>query len=122
MNRLATGRSQRQGLPSVRLARAITCSTAGAPARKVLARTVNSDGFGMVEDGEMLQRVLPCVSTPAQSRSAAHATKCQFITIPWGNPREAKPNPRVRSKPSLEHSTAEVYDSSLPVCPFPLGT
>src|SRR5947208_3637634 len=61
----------------------------------------------MRDDGEMLQRVLPCVSTPAQSRSAAHATKCQFITIPWGNPREAKPNPRVRSKPSLEHSTAE---------------
>jgi hypothetical protein len=32
--------------------------------------------------------------------------KSQFLTFPWGNPREAKPSPKARSQPSLEHSTA----------------
>src|SRR5882672_5975244 len=43
--------------------------------------------------GRTLQRVSPCVSFSALERSGAHATDCQFFTLPWGNPREAEPSP-----------------------------
>jgi hypothetical protein len=53
-----------------------------------------------------LQPVSPCVSCSALSRSEAHVTKCQFDTIPRGNPGEAEPNPKARSA-NLEPPAAE---------------
>jgi len=61
----------------------------------------------------MLQRVLLCVSISAQSRSAAHATKSQLFTFPWGNPREAQTEPKGPIKAGLEHSAVE-YNCSSP--------
>jgi hypothetical protein len=31
----------------------------------------------------------------------------QVFTVPWGNPREAEVEPKARSMPTLEHSTAD---------------
>ena len=92
--RWASGRSQRQGLPSVRLARAVDLFDGWFAGEKRAGERAAKRRFGMADDGGMLQRVSPCVSRSAQSRSVAHATKAQFFTIPWGNPREAQPNPR----------------------------
>jgi hypothetical protein len=55
----------------------------------------------MADDGEMLQRVGPCVSIPAWSRSGAHATKCELFTFPWGSPREAEIEPKSSIKAKL---------------------
>jgi hypothetical protein len=51
----------------------------------------------------MLQRVSPCVSISAFTQDPLTATICQFFTVPRGNPREAKPDPKARSA-GLEHS------------------
>jgi hypothetical protein len=102
----ARDQSQRHGRPRAWPARAMIWSGVGSPARNDLASTLQSDGFGMIDSGRMPQRVSPCVSTSAWKRSEAHATKSQLFQLPWGNPREAKPNPRARSTPSLRHSTA----------------
>ena len=40
-------------------------------------------------------------------RSVAPATKSQPFTIPWGNPREAKPNPKARSLPAWSAPSPE---------------
>ncbi len=55
----------------------------------------------MADDGEMLQRIGPCVSIPAWSRSGAHATKCELFTLPWGSPREAQIEPKSSIKAKL---------------------
>ena len=52
----------------------------------------------------------------------AHATNAEIYTFPWGNPREAQPNPQARSKAGLEHSTVAAVlaesDISLDKCGF----
>jgi hypothetical protein len=45
-------------------------------------------------------------------RSETHATKPQFFTVPWGNPRESSIEPKGPIQPSLEHSSAGNDDSS----------
>jgi len=52
------------------------------------------------------------VSISAQSRSAAHATKSQLFTFPWGDPREAQTEHEGPIKAGLEHSAVEYNCSS----------
>jgi hypothetical protein len=40
-------------------------------------------------------------------RAVTLTTKSHFITIPWGNPSEAKPNPKARSNQAWSMSAAE---------------
>jgi hypothetical protein len=48
------------------------------------------------------------VKFAAAGRGGQQSDLSSVAVLPWGNPREAKPSPRARSKPSLEHSTVEI--------------
>jgi hypothetical protein len=112
--RCARGPSQSQDLPRVRLAPATICGMVGSPLRKTPAINLTRDFFCMLDRGGALQPGSPCMSTPALARSKAQATNCQFFTLPWGNPTEARPSHKDSYKLSLENSAA-AYDSRCPL-------
>src|SRR5207244_9273127 len=68
-----------------------------SPATREAASVRSSDENGMTRKRWNTPTSLTLHEQTCAPRSIAVAPECQFVTFPWGNPREAQSSPRARS-------------------------